>query len=531
MTRMSIDYSLYLVTGRDLLPQGKDYFQSLEESLQGGVTVVQIREKKAETSEFLDIALKSKAICARYNVPLLINDRIDIALAIGADGVHVGQTDMPVDIARKLLPKNSVIGVSCNNVQELQKALEDGADYVGIGAVYATQTKDLNKPLVGVRGVGPMLRLLDGTSVKAVAIGGINSKNVLRVLHGSVSETAHALDGVAVVSAIVTSTEPRHAASELAGTIRAFKQGPSAAQGLSLSANRYTNETIIDKVVTLMKSIRNINPLVHQITNNVVTTQSANVTIALGASPIMATTADEMADLANICGALLVNIGTLTPPAYAGMLKAGYHVNALKKPVVFDPVGMGATEFRRNVVKDLLDKWQASVIKGNAGELAALAGSNEVASKGVDTAGKGFEDPVSFVKMLALRERCIVVLTGETDYVSDGHFCAILKNGHRLLGEVTGSGCATGSCIASYCAVASFSAQVERKDRVISGQLVDGDMFVAAIAGSLVFNVAAELAATRDDVKGPGTFFPALVDELASLTPEVVQERANIQVI
>jgi len=122
-------------------------------------------------SQFLDIALKSKAICARYNVPLLINDRIDIALAIGADGVHVGQTDMPVDIARKLLPKNSVIGVSCNNVQELQKALEDGADYVGIGAVYATQTKDLNKPLVGVRGVGPMLRLLDGTSIKAVAIG------------------------------------------------------------------------------------------------------------------------------------------------------------------------------------------------------------------------------------------------------------------------------------------------------------------------------------------------------------------------
>ncbi|THV05114.1 HK-domain-containing protein [Dendrothele bispora CBS 962.96] len=531
MLQTSIDYSLYLVTGRELLPQGKDYLQSLEESLEGGVTVVQIREKKAETAEFLDIASKSKDICARYNVPLLINDRIDIALAVGADGVHIGQTDMPVSIARKLLPKDSIIGVSCNTIEELEMAIKDGADYVGIGAVYATQTKDLVKPLVGVRGVGSMLRLLDGTSIKAVAIGGINLKNVLRTLHGTVSETGHALDGIAVVSAIVTSINPRQAAADLAEIIREFKKGPSLTRGLSISTNGYTVDTIINSITTLMKSIRILNPLIHQITNNVVTTQSANVTIALGASPIMATTADEMSDLAEICGALLVNIGTLTPPAYAGMLKAGFHVNALKKPVVFDPVGVGATEFRKKVVKDLLDKWQATVIKGNAGELAALVGSNEVASKGVDTAGEGFKDPVLFVKTLARRERCIIVLTGKTDYISDGHTCAILNNGHQFLGEITGSGCATGSCIASYCAVASLLARADRKMGAIPGQLVEGDMFVAAIAGLLVFNVAAEFAAVRGDVKGPGTFFPALVDELASLTPEKVVRRVKIQIV
>ncbi|KAF5348667.1 hypothetical protein D9758_006802 [Tetrapyrgos nigripes] len=517
MTR-TIDYSLYLVTGRELLPQGKDYFESLEESLQGGVTVVQIREKKAETAEFLDIALKSKAICDRYNVPLIINDRIDIALAIDADGIHVGQTDMPVSMARKLLPQKCIIGVSCNNKEELQKALENGADYVGIGAIYATQTKDLTKPLVGVRGIGPLLQMLDGTSVKAVAIGGINSKNVLRVLHGSVSGTGHSLDGIAVVSAIVALNQPRQAASELSEILSEFKKGPSIFHGMSSAANGHTTDSITSGVVSLMNQIRTLNPLVHQITNSVVTAQSANITISIGASPIMATAVDEMSDLATICGALLVNIGTLTPPACAGMLAAGCHVNTWKKPIVFDPVGV-----------DLLNKWQPSVIKGNAGELAALAGSIEVTSKGVDTVGNGFEDPVGFVTALARRERCIVVLTGKTDYVSDGHTCAVLDNGHEFLGKMTGSGCATGSCIASFCAVASASAQTEGQS--LRGVLAKGDMFLASIAGILVFNVAAELAAARDDVKGPGTFFPALIDELTSLTPEVVQEHIKIKIV
>jgi thiamine-phosphate diphosphorylase / hydroxyethylthiazole kinase len=104
-------------------------------------------------------------------VPILINDRVDIALAIHADGVHLGQTDMPVSTARSLLPKGSIIGVSCNTKEHIKTALQDGADYVGIGAVWGTLTKALTSPIIGVRGVGEMLKSLDGTGVRAVAIG------------------------------------------------------------------------------------------------------------------------------------------------------------------------------------------------------------------------------------------------------------------------------------------------------------------------------------------------------------------------
>lgn len=122
-------------------------------------------------TQFLQIAKESKSLCEEYGVPLIINDRIDIALAIDADGVHLGQTDMPVHMARVLLPPGRIIGVSCNNVDHVKKAIEDGADYIGIGAVWATNTKQLTTPVLGVRAVGPLLAALDGTSVKAVVIG------------------------------------------------------------------------------------------------------------------------------------------------------------------------------------------------------------------------------------------------------------------------------------------------------------------------------------------------------------------------
>lgn len=130
-------------------------------------------------TQFLEIAKESKSLCEDYGVPLIINDRIDIALAIDADGVHLGQTDMPLHVARVLLPPGKIIGVSCNNVNHVKKAVEDGADYVGIGAVWATNTKQLTSPVLGVRAVGPLLAALDGTSVKAVAIGMIQSKSLV----------------------------------------------------------------------------------------------------------------------------------------------------------------------------------------------------------------------------------------------------------------------------------------------------------------------------------------------------------------
>jgi thiamine-phosphate diphosphorylase / hydroxyethylthiazole kinase len=121
--------------------------------------------------QFLEIALRSQVICARHNIPLIINDRIDIALAMEADGVHLGQSDMPISIARNLLPQGTIIGVSCNHVEHVQKAVRQGADYIGIGAIWGTQTKDMTGKVIGVRNVGKLLEMLDGTTVKAIGIG------------------------------------------------------------------------------------------------------------------------------------------------------------------------------------------------------------------------------------------------------------------------------------------------------------------------------------------------------------------------
>lgn len=523
---MAIDFSLYLVTGRELLPAGKEYLESLEEALQGGVTVVQIREKKSDTLEFLEIAQSSKILCAKYKVPLIINDRIDIALAVQADGVHLGQTDMPVHVAKSLLPAGTVIGVSCNDTDHVKKAIEDGVDYIGIGAVWGTITKKLTSPAIGVRGVGLLLQALDGTNIKAVAIGGINSTNVLRTLHGSVSTSGHRLDGIAVVSDIVASSAPRSAAERLKDILDAWVHHFDVQ---SRVPQVYDVETIKNGVVELMQVIRDKSPLIHQITNVVVTNQSANATLALGASPIMATAPEEMHDLSRIPGGLLINFGTITNKG--SMILAGQYANEAQKPVVFDPVGVGATQFRKTTASELLNAWQASVIKGNAGEMASLANSIEVQAKGVDSVGSGFADPVSFIREIAKRERCVAVMTGPTDWISDGAVVVQLENGHKMLGDITGSGCVVGTCVATFCAGASLLAAAPGTSPGPElAKLVRGDMLIGAVGGVLALTVAAECAAERSDVHGSGTFLPALIDELYNLKPETLLSRAKVQV-
>ncbi|KAG6372408.1 Hydroxyethylthiazole kinase family-domain-containing protein [Boletus reticuloceps] len=517
-----IDYSLYLVTGRELLPEGKAYCDFLREALEGGVTIVQVREKKADTAEFLHIANESKNLCTNYGVPLIINDRVDIALAVDADGVHLGQTDMPVRVARSLLPPGKIIGVSCNSVDHVKKAVEDGADYVGIGAVWATNTKQLTSLVLGVRAVGPLLSALDGTSVKAVAIGGIKSSNVLRTLHGSVSTTGHRLDGVAVVSEIVSSREPCKSARTLKEVYRSWS---NSTKQLGEISPPYTTEIIKDRVADLLHVVKETKPLIHQIINIVVANQSANATLALGASPIMASALEEMYDLSRVLSALLINLGTVTDNE--SMLTAGRFANDAKKPVVFDPVGVGATEFRRKVAAELLNTWQASVIKGNAGELAALADSEEVQAKGVDSIGVGFANPAKFVRDLARKERCVVALTGAIDWVSDGTTIVKLTNGHKLLGDITGSGCLVGTCIATFCAGAWELAKNEDG----AAKLVRGDMLIGALGGILALTIAGERAAVRSNVQGSGTFLPALIDELYNLTPEKIKQDSQVEIV
>ncbi|KAJ7262212.1 thiamine biosynthetic bifunctional enzyme Thi4 [Mycena haematopus] len=518
-----IDFSLYLVTDRSLLPADKDHLETLEQSIKGGVTVVQIREKNADTAEFLQIAQESKALCDRYKIPLIINDRIDIALAIGARGVHLGQTDMPIDIARRLLPKGTVIGISCNTVEEVLRAKEAQADYVGLGAVWSTQTKKLTSPPIGVRRLGGLLEALD-SKISAVAIGGIKSTNLAHLMHSSRSQMGHWLDGVAVVSDIVASSEPEKAAQRLKSIFLSCRRVADQ----SLKSPTPSQDDILINAGTIMDTIRSLKPLVHQMTNIVVANQSANITLALGASPIMATAPEEMANLSKLSHALLVNIGTLISGSLPGMLKAGHFVNAARNPIVLDPVGVGASDFRQNSVNELLNSWQATVIKGNAGELATLAGSGEAVSKGVDSLGN-FRDPVTFTRQLARKEHCVVVLTGETDYISDGKRVVILRNGDPLLGKITGSGCMLGSCIASYCAAANLLASdVEYHEGSLNR---GGDFLSAAVGAVLALTIASELAAKREDVHGIGSFLPALIDNVATLRPQDIRRLAKIEVV
>ncbi|KAL5523852.1 hypothetical protein ACEPAG_8025 [Sanghuangporus baumii] len=523
----TVDYSLYLVTGRDLLPSGADYYETLEESLKGGVTLVQVREKEADTREFLEIAKRTKEICNKYNVPVLINDRIDIALAMEADGVHVGQSDMPASLVRKLMPQGLILGVSANTPAEAAKAVEDGADYIGIGPIWNTSTKKDIKNVLGVRGVGQILDALEGSDVKAVGIAGINERNVLRTLHGSVSIRNRSLNGVAVVSALMASKKPYEAAKALSAVVKGFLSTPPLLSRLDTSSLH--TEGIVNAVAHLLSEVREGSPVIHQITNNVAINQSANITLALGASPIMATAPQEMEDLSKISGALLVNFGTITDKD--GMLEAGKWVNARKNPIVFDPVAVGATKFRYETAQELLNTWQASVIKGNPAEIGTLANSDEVKSRGVDSAGSGFANPAPMLRELARKERCVIAMTGKTDWVSDGSVTISSSNGHEYLSQITGSGCIVGSSVATFCAAANLSAKSgTTDDHLPHPRLVYGDMLIGVIGGMLAITIASELAAERQDVLGTGTFLPALVDELYHLTPEKILKRARIEI-
>ncbi len=198
----NIDLSLYLVT--DKSDDVEKFLNTIEEAIKGGVTVVQIREKTAETLDFYNLALKVKEITAKYNVPLIINDRVDVALAIDADGVHVGQSDMPCDVTRKLIGEDKILGVSAATIDEAKKAEKDGADYIGTGAVFPTATKD-DAPSITKE---DLKDVVDSINIPVVAIGGINLENAYQLKDTGIA-------GLSVVSAIMSADNPKKASEEL----------------------------------------------------------------------------------------------------------------------------------------------------------------------------------------------------------------------------------------------------------------------------------------------------------------------------
>lgn len=207
---------LYLVTDREL-SLGRSLEEVVSEAVAGGVTAVQLREKDASTREFVELAFRLKEILEPYNIPLIINDRVDVALAVDAEGLHIGQSDMPYEIARRLLGPDKIIGLSVENMDELLEANKIDVDYVGISPVYGTPTKTDTAEPFGLVG----LRRAVGSSVHpTVAIGGMNANTIAEVL-------AAGADGVAVVSAICSAESPRLAAKELSriiSTVTAYEE-------------------------------------------------------------------------------------------------------------------------------------------------------------------------------------------------------------------------------------------------------------------------------------------------------------------
>jgi thiamine-phosphate pyrophosphorylase len=209
MSKSSIDYSLYLVTDRELLG-GKDIVTTVEQAILGGVTMVQIREKSLSTLEFFQYALLLKDITKKYGVSFIVNDRADIALAIDADGLHIGQDDMPLSVARRIFGPNKIIGVSVATLEQALAAQASGADYLGVGAVFPTTTKD-DASSVSLQ---MLQEIKEKVTIPVVAIGGIHENNISKVMATGVA-------GAAVVSAIVASPDPRVAAKRLRQLIKA----------------------------------------------------------------------------------------------------------------------------------------------------------------------------------------------------------------------------------------------------------------------------------------------------------------------
>jgi hydroxyethylthiazole kinase len=246
-------------------------------------------------------------------------------------------------------------------------------------------------------------------------------------------------------------------------------------------------------------------PLVHHITNFVVMNDTANVTLHLGALPVMAHAAEEVSDMQSVAGALVLNLGTLTPTWIESMRLAGEAANKRSTPVILDPVGAGATPFRTATAKQLITELEVTAVRGNAGEIGALMGrGGEV--RGVESTGT-LEDPAAVAKEAARAWGAVVAITGKRDLISDGKRVLAIENGHEWLTTLTGTGCMATTAVACFTAVES-------------------DALMAAAGALAAYGLAAERAAER--AEGPASFKVAFFDELYALTPTDIEEGAKV---
>ncbi|WP_082232335.1 hydroxyethylthiazole kinase [Halobacillus massiliensis] len=245
--------------------------------------------------------------------------------------------------------------------------------------------------------------------------------------------------------------------------------------------------------IKLVNEVRENKPLIHNLTNQVVMNFSANGLLAFGGSPIMAMAVEDAADIARLSDGVLINIGTLTEQHLQAMILAGKAANEKGIPVVIDPVGVGASEFRTEAFKRIINEVKPAAIKGNLGEMAHIIGVS-VETKGVDSVGEGNEEEVA--KKVSEQFDTLALITGKTDVISDGSEVIRNETGHEWLGRITGSGCLLGSILAACLST--------------SGSPLD-----QAHAAVRFYGLAAEKAARHRNVNGPGTFAARFIDALS----------------
>ena len=260
----------------------------------------------------------------------------------------------------------------------------------------------------------------------------------------------------------------------------------------------------------LVSKVRETGPLVQHITNYVTVNDCANVTLAIGASPVMADAIGEAADIAAIAGALVLNIGTLNDYNVASSLAAGKSANAKGVPVVFDPVGAGASKFRNDTVNTFTNELKLSVIRGNVSEIKFVAGLSSQ-TRGVDASASDAADTGSTGKMakeLAQRLGCVVVVSGPIDVISDGKRTVYVENGHPKLSNLTGTGCMCSSLIGSFCGAVA-------------------DPLEGAVAGMLCMGIAGEIAFEKAGKLGNGSFHAALLDAISLMDAGTLERMAR----
>ncbi len=260
-----------------------------------------------------------------------------------------------------------------------------------------------------------------------------------------------------------------------------------------------------DRAVTNLEKIRADKPLIHNITNYVVMNFTANVLLAIGASPVMAHARNEVAEMAAIAGSLVLNIGTLSDPWIEAMLEAGKKATELQTPIVLDPVGSGATTLRTSTAKRIINETGISVIRGNASEILSLGDENSK-TKGVDSM-HSVDEAAETAKMLSSELKTTLAITGAIDLVTDGEQVLRISNGDPLLPLITGSGCAATSIIGAFLAV-------------------DNNPVTATATALAFFGVAAEKAGKS--TAAPGSFQVALLDSLYSLSSDELSQQCRI---